>query len=224
MKKYEVYYIEDDADIACTVKEYLEHRDFHVSVFSAIAAAKKALDMRLPSVVLIDWNMPDGNGRSLCRWIRSRWRELPVIFLTVRGDTSDIVTGFDNGADDYICKPFGIMELLSRIKALLRRAKPESAGKAFTAGGLYVDPEKHIVRASGMDVILTLKEFELLCLFIAHPGTVFTRDQILQKIWGFEFDGENRTVDVHIRTLRTKLGDCGEQIETVRGIGYKISG
>ena len=142
--------------------------------------------------------------------------------LTAKTTEYDKVLGLDSGADDYISKPFGIMELISRIKALLRRCKENKDLEEYTVGSLYVCPHKHIVRSFGRDVSLTFKEFELLCLLISNQGTVFTRDRILQTIWGYEFDGENRTVDVHIRTLRQKLGDSGEVIETIRGIGYKI--
>ena len=143
--------------------------------------------------------------------------------LTAKTTEYDRVLGLDSGADDYVSKPFGIMELISRIKALLRRTEQEQDNKAeYIAGDLYVCPQKHIVRVAGKDVTLTFKEFELLCLLLSGMGTVFTRDQILRSIWGYEFDGENRTVDVHIRTLRSKLLECGDMIETVRGIGYKI--
>ena len=121
-------------------------------------------------------------------------------------------------------KPFGVMELISRVRALLRRSEEAPGQEEYTVDGLYVCPSKHIVKANGENVVLTLKEFELLCLLIANPGTVFNRDQIFNKIWGYDFDGENRTVDVHVRTLRSKLGECGNLIETVRGIGYKIGG
>lgn len=221
-----IYLLEDDDSIRNFVAYALNNSGMESRGFGYPEEFWEAMSQKTPDLVLLDIMLPGEDGLEILKKLRSRQEtvQLPVIMLTAKSTEYDRVLGLDNGADDYICKPFGIMELLSRIKALLRRAKPEPAGKAFSVGGLYVYPEKHIVRADGKDVILTLKEYELLCLFIAHPGTVFTRDQILQKIWGFEFDGENRTVDVHIRTLRTKLGDCGEQIETVRGIGYKISG
>ena len=131
--------------------------------------------------------------------------------------------GLDSGADDYIAKPFGTMELISRIKALLRRAGGKEENE-FRVGELYVNPSRHIVKAAGKEVQLTYKEFELLCYLLENMGTVLTRDKILSRIWGYDFDGESRTVDVHIRTLRAKLGDCGSIIETVRGIGYKTVG
>ena len=146
--------------------------------------------------------------------------------LTAKSTEYDKVLGLDAGADDYVSKPFGIMELIARIKALLRRTETTSAssGDEYSLGKLYVCPKKHIVRVDGKDIILTLKEFELLCLLLSNRETVLTRDQILQRIWGYSFDGESRTVDVHIRTLRQKLMECGDMIETVRGIGYKIGG
>ncbi len=221
-----IYLLEDDDSIRNFVAYALNNSGMESRGFAHPEEFWTALSQEMPDLLLLDIMLPGEDGMEILKKLRSRQEtvQLPVIMLTAKSTEYDRVLGLDSGADDYICKPFGIMELLSRIKALLRRAKPEPAGKAFTVGGLYVYPEKHIVRVSGKDVILTLKEFELLCLFISNPGTVFTRDQILQKIWGFEFDGENRTVDVHIRTLRTKLGACGELIETVRGIGYKISG
>lgn len=221
-----IYLLEDDDSIRNFVAYALNNSGMESRGFAQPEQFWTALFQEMPDLVLLDIMLPGEDGMEILKKLRSRQEtvQLPVIMLTAKSTEYDRVLGLDSGADDYICKPFGIMELLSRIKALLRRAKPKSEEKAYTVGGLYVYPEKHIVRAGGRDVVLTLKEFELLCLFISHPGTVFTRDQILQKIWGFEFDGENRTVDVHIRTLRTKLGECGEQIETVRGIGYKISG
>ena len=146
---------------------------------------------------------------------------MPIIMLTAKASEYDKVAGLDSGADDYIAKPFGTMELISRIKALLRRTK--TADKVYSAGGVYLNPTKHTVTADGKEVALTLKEFEMLLIMLKNRGTVFSRDRLLEEIWGYDYDGENRTVDVHIKTLRTKLGDCGAIIETVRGVGYKIS-
>ena len=146
--------------------------------------------------------------------------QLPVIMLTAKGSEYDKVIGLDSGADDYVAKPFGTMELISRIKALLRRTSSQET-KEYEVGGLYVNTSKHIVRVNGNEVQLTFKEFELLCYLLENIGTVLSREKIITKVWGYDFDGESRTVDVHIRTLRMKLGDCGGMIETVRGIGYK---
>ena len=148
---------------------------------------------------------------------------MPIILLTAKSSEYDKVMGLENGADDYVAKPFSMMELLARVKALLRRVeKDENTG--LTIGDLFVDKTRHEVLVKGEQVTLTLKEFELLCLLVENKGKVLTRDQLLNSIWGYEFDGENRTVDVHIRTLRQKLGSCGEYIETVRGVGYKVGG
>ena len=155
-------------------------------------------------------------------WLRSRpeTMDLPVIMLTAKAGEYDKVLGLDSGADDYVAKPFSTMELISRIKALLRRTGTQE--KEYEVGKLYVNPSKHIVRSAGNSVSLTLKEFEMLCLMLENRGTVFSRNRLLEEIWGYDYDGENRTVDVHIKTLRTKLGPCGALIETVRGLGYKI--
>ena len=144
--------------------------------------------------------------------------------LTAKSTEYDKVIGLDSGADDYVTKPFGTMELVARVKALLRRAEPPAEGREYSIGPLFLSPDKHIIQVEGNDVVLTLKEFQLLCFLVKNQGNVMTRDRILQEIWGYEFDGENRTVDVHIRTLRAKLGKAGDLIETVRGIGYRIGG
>ena len=220
-----IYLLEDDDSIRNFVAYALNNSGMESQGFSTPSDFWAAMAQEVPDLVLLDIMLPEEDGSEVLKKLRGRQEtaQLPVIILTAKSTEYDRVMGLDGGADDYICKPFGMMELLSRIKALLRRAGPVAGGKEYSVGGLYMYPEKHIIRANGRNVILTLKEFELLSLLISNPGTVFTRDQILQKIWGFEFDGENRTVDVHIRTLRTKLGDCGEQIKTIRGIGYKIS-
>ena len=145
--------------------------------------------------------------------------------LTAKGSEIDKVKGFEKGADDYIAKPFGMMELVARVKARLRgRSNTQKEQSEYSVGCLYVCPDKHIVTVNGRSIALTLKEFEMLCMLLKNRNVVLTRDQILNKIWGYSFDGESRTVDVHVRTLRQKLGEAGDLIETVRGIGYKISG
>ena len=182
-------------------------------------ATENAYDM-----ILLDIMLPEEDGLEILRKIRGRQetKSLPVIMLTAKGTEYDQVVGLDNGADDYVAKPFGMMALVARIKAVLRRTAEKSAeGKVLQLGELRVDPVRHVVQAAGEPVNLTLKEFELLCLLLDNPGVVFTRDQLLNQIWGYSFDGESRTVDVHVRHLRQKLGDCGKYIETVRGIGYR---
>ena len=152
-------------------------------------------------------------------------KRTPVMMLTAKGSEYDKVLGLDSGADDYLAKPFGMMELIARVKALLRRNETSAPKKeAYRLGSLYVSPKEHIVKVDDKDISLTLKEYDLLCFLLKNQGLVFTRDQILSEVWGYEFNGESRTVDVHIRTLRQKLGSCNTLIETVRGIGYKMGG
>ncbi|MGM9522017.1 MAG: response regulator transcription factor [Oscillospiraceae bacterium] len=221
-----IYILEDDANIRNFVEYALNNTGLEARGFERPAEFWAALEESLPQLLLLDIMLPDEDGLAVLQKLRERrdTKRLPVIMLTARGSEYDKVLGLDSGADDYVAKPFGIMELISRIKALLRRTEQESGQTEYTVGALYVCPSKHIVRAAGQEVSLTYKEFELLCLLIQSPGTVFTRDQILRRIWDIEFDGENRTVDVHIRMLRAKLGSCGELIQTVRGIGYKLEG
>ena len=219
-----VFIVEDDNDIRQIEAYALKCGGFEIEEFEDAKALYERLEKKTPDLFLLDVMLPEEDGLEVLKKLRNRseTRKLPVIMLTAKDSEYDKVIGLDSGADDYVAKPFGMMELISRIKALLRRTESDTKKDEYTAGGLYVCPSKHIVRANGKDVVLTYKEFELLCLLISNRGTVFTRDQILRNIWGFEFDGENRTVDVHVRTLRTKLGECGQLIETVRGIGYKI--
>ncbi len=220
-----IYLLEDDESIRNFVCYALNNSGYESKGFERPSEFWAALEKESPSLLLLDIMLPEENGIDILKKLRDKPQtaNLPVIMLTAKSTEYDKVIGLDSGADDYISKPFGMMELMSRIKAILRRTGSEADHSEYTVGELYVCPDKHIVRVSGRDVTLTFKEFELLCLMIQNRGTVFTRDKILQKIWGFEFDGENRTVDVHIRTLRTKLGVAGEYIETVRGIGYKVS-
>ena len=220
-----IYLLEDDDSIRNFVAYALENSGMQTRGFAAPSAFWQGISEQIPDLLLLDVMLPEEDGVAVLRKLRTRQdtKELPVIMLTAKGTEYDRVLGLDAGADDYVCKPFGMMELLSRVKALLRRARPAEPDRAYTVGALYVHPEKHIVRVAGEDVTLTRKEFELLRLLIESAGTVFTRDQILKSVWGFSFDGESRTVDVHVRTLRTKLGACGDCIETVRGVGYKIA-
>lgn len=220
-----IYLLEDDESIRNFVSYALNNSGYETKGFERPSQFWAAMEEEVPSLLLLDIMLPEEDGLEILRHLREKpkTKNMPVIMLTAKSTEYDKVVGLDSGADDYISKPFGMMELMSRIKALLRRTGSEADSSEYIVGDLYVCPEKHIVRAKGREITLTFKEYELLCLMISNRGTVFTRDQILQKIWGFEFDGENRTVDVHIRTLRTKLGECGEYIETVRGIGYKVS-
>ena len=181
-----------------------------------------ALAERMPDLLLLDIMLPEEDGMEILRRLRGSpdTRRLPVILLTARDTEFDRVLGLDEGADDYVAKPFSMLELVSRIRAVLRRTGGSTGDVRL--GGLYISPEKHQVRVEGQEVALTRKEFELLRILLENRGRVLTRTQLQDRVWGYEFDGESRTVDVHIRTLRQKLGACGEIIETVRGVGYRI--
>ena len=222
-----IYVLEDDENIRELIIYILNGQNMQARGFGLPSEFWKAIQEKTPSLVLLDIMLPEEDGFSILQKLRAApaTRRLPVIMLTAKGSEYDIVRGLDNGADDYIPKPFRMMELLSRIRALLRRSGAENEKQEeYTVGNLYVNPLRHIVRVDGKEVVLTLKEFELLSLLISRQGIVFTRAQLLDEIWGYGFDGESRTVDVHIRTLRQKLGPAGNYIETVRGIGYKIGG
>ncbi len=217
-----VYMLEDDANIRNFVLYALNNSGLEAKGFERPSEFWEALKEEEPSVLLLDIMLPDEDGLSVLAKLRANpeHASLPVIMLTAKGTEYDKVIGLDSGADDYVAKPFGTMELISRIKALLRRTASNSTVE-YSVGGLYVNTSKHIVKVNGEEVQLTYKEFELLCLLLENMGTVLSREKIISKVWGYDFDGESRTVDVHIRTLRLKLGECGGMIETVRGIGYK---
>lgn len=186
------------------------------------------MQQEIPSLFLLDIMLPEEDGLSILKKIKntSQTKKLPVIMLTAKGSEYDTVLGLDSGADDYIAKPFRMMELISRVRAALRRSDPKEQErvKEYQFGKIYVCPSRHIVSVDGKEISLTLKEFELLCVLLSEQETVFSRSKLLDRIWGYEFDGESRTVDVHVRTLRQKLGDAGDCIKTVRGVGYKIGG
>lgn len=217
-----IYLLEDDESIRKFVIYALKQTGLEACGFPLPSLFKQAVEEKKPELALLDIMLPEEDGISVLKWLRSRseTKDLPIIMLTAKSSEYDKVLGLDSGADDYVAKPFGTMELISRIKALLRRTKNEETEYNFD--GLYVNPAKHIVTVGGENVSLTLKEFEILCLMLKNRGTVLSRDRLLTEIWGYDYDCENRTVDVHIKTLRTKLKDCGALIETVRGLGYKI--
>lgn len=219
-----IYLVEDDDSIRELVVYTLRSTNMDAKGFSLPSEFWAEMEKELPELVLLDIMLPEEDGLEILKKIRreSRTKSLPVIMLTAKGTEYDQVVGLDCGADDYISKPFGMMALVARIKAVLRRSENSmNQEKTLTMGELEVNPVRHTVTANGEPVSLTLKEFELLCLLLENPGIVFTRDQLLNQIWGYSFDGESRTVDVHVRHLRQKLGDCGKYIETVRGIGYR---
>lgn len=187
------------------------------------------LEQHIPELIVLDIMLPDEDGMSILARLRAdkRYASIPVIMATAKGSEYDKVKGLDCGADDYIAKPFGMLEMVARIKAVLRRCAAQQPAKAddglIRRGTLEVHELEHQVRVGGEEVVLTLKEYELLKLLLLHPGIVFSRDKLLNDIWGYEFSGETRTVDVHIRTLRQKLGEAGELIETIRGVGYRMA-
>ena len=221
-----IYLLEDDTNIRSFVLYALRSSGFEAEGFELPSQFRASVEAHKPSLAILDIMLPEEDGISVLRRLRQdrETRDMPVIMLTAKSTEYDKVMGLDAGADDYMTKPFGAMELVARVKALLRRVQPQEDGREYNIGALYLNPDKHIIKVNGEDVILTLKEFQLLCYLAKNQGMVMSRDQILQEIWGYEFDGENRTVDVHIRTLRSKLGVAGDLVETVRGMGYRIGG
>lgn len=220
-----IYIVEDDANIRELVSYALSTSGMETEGFDMPSAFWYAVNSQLPDLIMLDIMLPEEDGLSILRRLKenNKTKNIPVIMLTAKGTEIDKVKGFDYGADDYIAKPFGVMELVARVKARLRNVKKENTCREYKIGKLFVSPSKHIVKVDGATVSLTLKEFEILCMLLKNMDIVLTRDQLLNDIWGYSFDGESRTVDVHIRTLRQKLGEAGDVIETVRGIGYKIS-
>lgn len=221
-----VYCVEDDTNIRELVVYALKTAGFQAFGFETAAEFYKALQREKPSLVLLDIMLPDEDGMMILKRLRSEktTENLPVIMLTAKSAEYDKVCGLDGGADDYVTKPFGVMELISRVKAVLRRMEKGKAqeAEALVLGDLRVDEKKHEVHVGETPVELTFKEFELLTYLMKNQGIVLSRDKILDVIWNYDYEGESRTVDVHIGSLRQKLGRCGELIKTIRGVGYKI--
>lgn len=217
----DLYYIEDDPNIAFSVKEYLEQKNFKVTICVTLTQARQALKEHVPTFVLLDWNMPDGHGDSLCQWIRSNWKELPIIFLTVRGDSADIVSGFKSGADDYVVKPFALEVLYSRILALLRRAG-NAAEQYLSCDGIMIDQNRHTVSCHSEEIALSAMEYQLLLYLMQNKGKTVTREKILERIW--DVNGNyvnNNTLTVTMKRLRDKLYQP-ECLKTVRSVGYRM--
>lgn len=221
-----IYMLEDDTSIQNFVLYTLKNTGFEAEGFERPSDFWKRMEEQIPDLLLLDIMLPEEDGMEILKKLREnrKTKNLPIIMLTAKGTEYDKVLGLDTGADDYVAKPFSMMELMSRIKALLRRSEvKEEKNDTYQVGPLYVSISKHVVKVNEEEITsLTYKEFELLSMLLQHQETVLSRDQILQSIWGYDFDGESRTVDVHVRTLRQKLGDAGKLIETVRGFGYKI--
>ena len=221
-----IYIVEDESDIRELVAYTLQNTGFAVHGFPDARQFWQAMNENLPQLILLDIMLPGENGLEILKKLRlsASTAKLPVMMLTAKGTELDRVIGLDMGADDYLPKPFGMMELVARVKSLLRRFDSDSGAEKYELGGLIVDIPRHVVTADGSEVTLTIKEFDLLVYLLKNTEIVLTRDQILAEVWGYDFDGETRTVDVHIRTLRSKLGVCGDMIQTVRGLGYKAGG
>ncbi|MCM1155513.1 MAG: response regulator transcription factor [Roseburia sp.] len=217
----ELYYIEDDTDIADSVKEYLEQKGIRVTVYATLAEGRKAMEKRVPTLVLLDWNMPDGHGDGLCRWIRGNWKELPVIFLTIRGDSQDIVAGFESGADDYVVKPFALEVLYSRIMALLRRSEKVTE-QYLSCDGIILDQKRMSVSLHMKEVALSAAEYQLLLFLMQNKGRTVTRERILEQVWDVKGSYVNdNTLTVTMKRLRDKLHQptC---LKTVRSVGYRM--
>lgn len=219
-----IHVVEDDDGVRDLELYALRQAGFEAEGFPTTAAFRTALEKTVPTLVLLDVMLPGEDGVTLLQSIRRdpRTKRLPVILVTAKGAEMDKVRGLDAGADDYLSKPFGIMELLARVRALLRRSQEAKPPQVLNVGNLTLDRERHLVSADGGDVTLTHMEFELLSFLMAHTGKAVTREVLLDDVWGLGFAGDTRTVDVHIRSLRQKLGVCGGMIHTVRGVGYKL--
>lgn len=217
----EIYYAEDDEQIAEAVKGYLEQKAYRVTVYPTLLEMEKALSRQVPALVLLDWNMPDGQGEALCRLIRRNWKELPVIFLTVRGDSADVVSGFQSGADDYVVKPFALEVLYSRIKALLRRSGGADS-RYLSCGGISMDLNNRQVFCDTDEVLLSAAEYEVLLCLMRSKGRIVTREKILEQVWDVKGNYVNdNTLTVTVKRLREKLGQpsC---LKTVRSVGYRM--
>ncbi len=218
-----IYCVEDDNGIRNLILYTLEISGFEAKGFPDAPEFWEALKSEKPELILLDIMLPKEDGISILKKLRADIAtcDIPVIMASAKGTEYDKVMGLDLGADDYLAKPFGMMEMVSRVRSVLRRTSPKTAS-VIRCGNIEMNNEKHSVLANGNPVLLTLKEYELLHMFLRNQGIVLTRDQILERVWGLDFMGETRTVDVHVGTLRTKLGSAGNQIETVRGVGYKL--
>lgn len=223
MKQKLVYIVEDDESIRELESYALINSDFEVRGFECSKPLFEALQSQIPAIIILDIMLPEDNGFKILTKIRSTpaYSRIPVIMVTAKAGEIDAVKGLDMGADDYITKPFGVMELISRVKAVLRRVQPSPIG-FIEYKEISIDESRHIVFAGKSQIELTYKEYEILKLLIINKNIVLTRDKLMENIWGYDFEQGNRTVDVHIQSLRKKLGDAGDYIKTIRNVGYKI--
>jgi two-component system alkaline phosphatase synthesis response regulator PhoP len=222
-----IFCVEDDENIRKLIVYTLESTGFEAKGFEEGQSFLNALETEIPDLIILDIMLPGMDGMEILSKLKQseKMKDIPVVMATAKGAEYDKVKGLDAGADDYITKPFGMLELVARVKAVLRRSQKSEAvnNNVIEIKGISINLNKHEVQAGGETVLLTLKEYELLKRLLQNPDIVLTRDTLLEEIWGYEFAGETRTVDVHIRTLRQKLGEYGNRIETVRGVGYRIS-
>ena len=221
-----IYYVEDDDNIRELVVYTLTQMNMPCRGFADGAAFREAIAAETPELVLLDVMLPGEDGFSLLRFLRENaaTAETPVIMLTAKSTEMDKVQGLDYGADDYVVKPFGMAELVARIRARLRRSQPKAGADTLACGRLSIDRRAHKAFVDGEEIVLTLKEYELLLLLMENSGAAFTREQLLERVWDMSYGGGTRTVDVHVQTLRTKLGPCSHMVETVRGVGYRFGG
>lgn len=219
-----VFVVEDDTNIREIERYALKNSGYEVETFESGAELFQRLKEEIPSLILLDIMLPGESGLDILAKIRgtAETSRVPIIMVTAKTSELDKVKGLDLGADDYISKPFGVMELVSRVKALLRRSNPVQDEARLMLGDIYIDNDRHAVLVGGKPCELTFKEFELLKYLIINRGIVLSRDKLMNQVWGFEYEGESRTVDMHIKTLRQKLGDAGHYIKTVRNVGYMI--
>lgn len=219
-----IYVVEDDVNIREIERYALKNSGYEVEEFESGGAFFKRIEERIPSLILLDIMLPDEDGMEILAKLRAdkNTAGIPVMMVTAKASEMDKVKGLDTGADDYITKPFGVMELMSRVKALLRRATNVQEESLLKCGEIVVDNDKHAITVGGKNCELTYKEFELLKYLMINKGIVLSRDKIMNQVWGFDYEGESRTVDMHIKTLRQKLGDAGSCIKTVRNVGYMV--
>lgn len=219
-----IYCVEDDDSIRDIEIYTLRSTGFEVCGFADAPSFWKGMEEEHPNLVILDVMLPGEDGISVLKRLKETvsTRHIPVIMATAKGMEYDKIIGLDLGADDYLVKPFGMMEMVARVKAVLRRSSPQQDARILSHGNIVMNLDEHSLTVRGERIDLTLKEFDMLRMFLQHPGIVFTRDQLLSDIWGVDYDGETRTIDVHIRTLRQKLGPEGNFISTVRGVGYRL--
>lgn len=219
-----IYCVEDDEGIRNMMVYTLNASGYEAEGLPDGEALRAAMEVRMPALIMLDIMLPGEDGIEILKKLRASrdTADIPVIMATAKGSEFDKVIGLDTGADDYLAKPFGMMEMVARVKAVLRRTRPKEETETLQCGKLTLNKSEHLALVGDERIKLTLKEYELLCLFMENIGKVFTRDRLLYAVWGDDFFGETRTVDVHIGTLRAKLGECGDYIETVRGVGYRM--